>query len=428
MKVSAGKFFEKQDGRNNRILGGLILILLILSAAWLFPLSDYDVDSHFYVDISTGNLASVNKPFSNRILHATVASLLSTIQSIGTSTSFTIISLAALVTFVTVMSVTLKNLLPLGGIIALIAVPMVVKSFQEIYLPDLFHLTLLSILFLCLRNEKIFLSLLVLLLLHLTRKSTVVLTLFLVVTSFFRQNWKLFWGGLFAGILGLSIVNYMTSFGAANVHALNDLTYFIAKVPYNLLKNIFGLVMWTDSLAVVSPDAFPNAPLWSVQVPRWIPSGDIHSIGFYQFDPIYVLNTFKQYITLFGVLPFIALLFLSNKRSRDLLIREHFSQLACLYGGTSFLIAPMLGASVARLIGYGWPLFWIALPLGLSDYFLSAPRSYMQILAISWLTSLLSILVFRNSVPLALFVFSGSLLINLFVYRSFEFNSEVNPQ
>jgi len=39
-----------------------------------------------------------------------------------------------------------------------------------------------------------------------------------------------------------------------------------------------------------------------------------------------------------------------------------------LYGLASFLIGPMLGASVNRLIGYGWPAFWLAVPFLASNY------------------------------------------------------------
>jgi hypothetical protein len=36
---------------------------------------------------------------------------------------------------------------------------------------------------------------------------------------------------------------------------------------------------------------------------------------------------------------------------------------ALIYGAASYLMAPLLGNWIAHLAGYGWPLFFIALPL-----------------------------------------------------------------
>lgn len=40
-----------------------------------------------------------------------------------------------------------------------------------------------------------------------------------------------------------------------------------------------------------------------------------------------------------------------------------FLRFTILYGGISLLLAPVLGTWFGRLLGYAWPLFFVALPM-----------------------------------------------------------------
>jgi hypothetical protein len=48
---------------------------------------------------------------------------------------------------------------------------------------------------------------------------------------------------------------------------------------------------------------------------------------------------------------------------------------ALVYGGISFLMAPLLGESIMRLFDYAWPLFFVGLPQLMSRLRLTLPSN-----------------------------------------------------
>ena len=132
----------------------------------------------------------------------------------------------------------------------------------------------------------------------------------------------------------------------------------LPKVPWNFLRNILGINVWAN--------LYPNCG-----VPRWqvpIHLGPLHAIGSCGMVLELPIETLAYALTAFGLLP---LLLFKLRRVRpeagtpasrgDLLLR-----FTLIYGGISFVLAPLLGESLARLFDYSWPLFLVALPLLLS--------------------------------------------------------------
>jgi hypothetical protein len=236
--------------------------------------------------------------------------------------------------------------------------------FEDYYLPDVLHAAILSLFFLCLFLRRYFLTFICLLLLAITRESTLLLALIVIALSIQRRQWALALGAATAAIIGLLIARHVASFGQSNIHGLNDLAYMVLKVPYNFLHNVLGIVLWADTLALRQPLAFPDSPIWMIHVPQYFPSGSIHSIGIYGFDPSYPGLMLIYLLSVFGVMPSILARELCNSNFRKSLFSNapFWLLVALFYGAASFLLGTVIGASIGRLIGYGWPCFFIAFP------------------------------------------------------------------
>lgn len=348
---------------------------LVLIAAWLAPPSAFDVDSHYYIDLAEGRLASVIKPFSSRILHPYFVGTLARAFHLEVDTSFLIVSVLSLIALISAVTLIARSYLPHYLIAALLATPFLIDLFQDYYLPDLFHAALLGLFFLSLFYKKLWPSLVLLFLLQLTRESTLLLALLFVIISISRGRWKAGLGAIAAAVLGILVTSYFASLGGPNIHQIGTILYLAAKVPYNFLKNIIGLVLWTNTFALNNPVKFPLEPIWKMSLPGWLPSGAIDSIGIYTFDLTYPLITANVLLTTFGILPTILLACLAGKPKRLIGSSPLWVAVGLLYGSLSFLLGTSLGASVGRLVGYGWPVFWIALP-ALLDLMPSLDRKF----------------------------------------------------
>src|SRR5205814_709271 len=129
--------------------------------------------------------------------------------------------------------------------------------------------------------------------------------------------------------------------------------YLFLKVPYNFLRNVLGIFVWTNTV--------PYAPRWSVELPRWLQFGKIREIGLVTagFDgPSVVL---RAWLTSFGIAPVMLLTIL--RRARKRINWPTWLRIAWVYGWAMFFLAPCFGHSIDRLVSYAWPAFWIVLPV-----------------------------------------------------------------
>ncbi len=313
------------------------------------------IDSESYLAMASGRIAEVASPFSKRLLYPLLAKGLADAAHIELPTAFLILSILSLA----VLSYCLANCLEITVGHPLLAIPLLITPFsmeglEMGYIPDLFHVALISLFFLLLLKERIGWSLIVLLIAFLARENTLVLCLLGAGVGYLRRHKLLFWGCLGVLFLGVVSTSLFAKLGQPNIHKIPDFLYLAAKVPYNFLGNVLGIVVWSD----VRTDV--GEPIIKWLLPTYLRIGADKEVGVllrWQMP----LNTFVLLLTLFGIGPLLLIRFL--RRWRELFVELPLAiQLAFLYGLVSWLLGPVLGNWVERLIGYGWPVFWIALP------------------------------------------------------------------
>jgi hypothetical protein len=223
-------------------------------------------------------------------------------------------------------------------------------------LPDIFWDALLTIFLLCLWRKSYGLAAALLLPLYMARESTLLVLLCLLVSGIRYLRLRAMVGAILASAAGALAGQYLARGSQGNVHHLPTLVYLLAKVPFNLMKNIFGVQLWLNTLH------FTNPPLWTWQVPPWLHLGGIKVVGICSFDPYFPSWTLLSWLGGFGVLPLVLCKSLRSGQLQEGL-NNFFLRFCLLYGLISYLAGPLLGASIYRLVLYGWPAFLLALPL-----------------------------------------------------------------
>jgi len=401
-----------------------LVILSILLSAIIVIISWQDIpynstDSHWYIQLAQGQNDEVVKPFSYRVLHPYLVGTVSRLFGLSLDTSFLIIGVISLLvlcvtTTLSIIQITPKPLF----VILLLFSCFLYYMFRDYYLPDLFHAALLSIFFFLLITDKLWFALVILPFLQITRESTILLSIITILVSFYKRKFKFAFVALLVIVFGIIISSFYGNLGQPNIHDANTLIYAGLKVFYNFAKNILGVVLWTDTLAS-QPGLFPADPLFTFKLPEWLPAGSMEMAGIYSFDPIFPISTFVLLLTLFGLAPVFLMLAIIQKKKNILYDSPAWVLILVVYGLIAFLLGPMLGASVQRLIGYGWPLFWIGFPYIMDNYykFTTGEQIFLYILslAICWIPYILGI--FSFSILLSTLLLAIVILIYYFVIK-----------
>lgn len=361
-------------------LASFISALTVMSTWNHLP--HFSSDSSYYKEMAEGHYSNVIKPFSNRILHPMLVRTLAGIFSISTDRAFFAWGLLALMTLAWTLSLILgRSDIPHYTVVSAVVVftPLWLSLFRDYFLPDLFHAALLGLFFLVLLESEIkqkfrWASLVLLFLLYLTRESTILLTLSIIVVSVYKSERRLAFAACISTLIGISVVSIAARHSPANIHAMNDLLYAGLKIPFNFMKNVLGIQLWTNTL--MNNQETYCRPVMAINVPTWLPLGSINSLGVCSFDPRFPINTVKVALTVFGVMP--TLLIAKIVKVRNAISRNSPTWLlvVLLYGSLAYFIGTSIGASVNRLIGYGWPAFWLATPILLKNEFMN--RSLLQ--------------------------------------------------
>lgn len=137
--------------RKSPIVLPIVIVILIISFVTLLDQQHkFDVDSKHYQLIAQGQMHNVIKPFSSRILHPMFVRLLSDIFNISIDLSFQITAILSLTLFVASIMAINKSLTPNTINILILSSPLLVRLFQDCFLPDLFYSAILSLTFLAL--------------------------------------------------------------------------------------------------------------------------------------------------------------------------------------------------------------------------------------------------------------------------------------
>lgn len=336
---------------------GVWLAILLLSSGSL-PLRGGD--GEWYVALARARPYQVGKPFSTRVLHPYFAASLASIGGINIDQAFLWIAVFSLLVCTISASYFITRTThspPLA--FALLMSPLLYEYFTRCYLQDLFHAAILALFFVALAHERLMIALALLFAAVLTRESTLVLSAVLMVWALVGRRKALVLGAGLVSAAGLLVTSIAGGFGQGNIHGIHQLLYLVLKVPFNFLKNVAGVVLWSNTHAAYMP-GYPS-PVFVYPLPDWLWFGSVRAIGLCPFDPSYPITTALLLLTEFGILPAAAALVLVRSRGRLFAGQPWWMKVAFTYGALAFLAGPCIGA-VYRLAGYGWPAFWLAAP------------------------------------------------------------------
>lgn len=338
-----------------------VFLVAVLAAFCVLSLGHYysissSSDSDWYIKIAKGDIENVIKPFSGRVLHPLAVSSFSFITGLPIEPSFEALNVLLLFAFLFILSLFFSKISFMNKLFAFVVFvsPVLLNYSRYFFLAELFY-GVLTLLFVYLLKERKFIwSLPVLFALFLTRPiQALILGLVLVVVSFYKSERK------FALVaLALVFVATFTSFsisslGQPNAHNLDDARYYIIQPIYYFIKSVFGVELLANTHVLQY-----CTPKFSVQVPNWLPLGEIKSIGMCRVNLDRPMQTLLYPLITFGAIP-LALFFAMRKRWRKIWEENEVWLLTALIYGVGILSIAILVPGL-RAVGYGWPAFWLA--------------------------------------------------------------------
>lgn len=310
-------------------------------------------DARFYLGIATGDYTQVIQPFASRqlgplVVAAMIHLLHWTVQRAylvegGVSFAFVVIAVYLLM---------LRTSAPRWLLLAVAAIPFWSELLGDLVLPDLWYSALLAAMMLLLLSEQWMLTSLMMFPLMLSRESTSLTLLCFLIACWPMLRWRHRLTAVGATVVASAVVKHLAAPAGPNLEHLPSLVYMVAKVPWNLLRNVLGVVPWSN----VNTD-FCAVPVWRTHVPL----GKVTDIGVCGFSILGPMQVVLALMSNFGLLPLLAGYLWWHRRR--LLPQTALLRFTLLYGGVSLLLAPVLGTWISRLVGYAWPLFLVALPM-----------------------------------------------------------------
>jgi hypothetical protein len=346
-------------------------VCVALCAAYAIPMAFrvYPVfqiaDAPYYLMIAHGDQAHVMKPFAARQLGALVAAGIARLLHAGVERGFLVEGvLSFLFTLAGVYWLMVRTAAPRWMLAAMILLPVWIDTFNHLALPDVWDAALLLLFLLLLERRWWLAAGLMMLPLMVTRESTWLVLVCLLAVAGRRMGWARIAAAVSAAVAGAMIVGRLSRHSLDNEEHLPQAVYMLAKGPWNLLHNVFGLAPWSN----VNRDLCA-VPMWQAQVHL----GRVQALGICSYSAVPQLQVVDGALTLFGLLPLLlAMLWWKHRRfaGRSVMLR-----FVLLYGAASYLLAPVLGTDYRHLAGYSWPLFVVALPELFNEF---APRGEFE--------------------------------------------------
>jgi len=404
---------------NPALLISILISFVIILLAWKYIYAPH-VDSVFYKMLSMGE--AVKKPFSGRIFYPTVAHLIHKFSGISLDHSFLLANTLGLALLIFTVTVIIKDITSYAACaIPILLTPFLIRSFSLVFLPDLFSAGLTGLFFYLLYRSYFWPSLVVLLMVYLTRENAIFLCLSLAAVGLYKYRLRWAVAGTVVLVAGIVITSLAGRHGLPQEYNMNFLLYLGLKIPKNFLYNVFGVLIWTN----VYPDV--GHPYLLIELPGWLPLGKLHTIGITPFQPLVSLNTIMLLLTTFGVAPSLLGLQLAKHWKQIFSENQFWLQVAIIYGVSSFLIGVAVSYDVIRLIGYAFPVFWLAVPALLIRYSTFSFSSLSQLLIYHvlacWLPWIMGIPWFVDKVTMDspapfLVVIFGSIILHLLALRT----------
>ena len=351
--------FLARDGvrwwNSDGAIGFAILLAFAALAAPEFPV--WNSDSPNYVAMARGHGANAIMPYASRILLPAIASALARIPGVDLDFGFALVSVASLVAWIAALVhlARASALAPGYAALALLVSPSILMAFEATTIPDMLAMAGVAVTLWLLRRRWALAAALVLGVSVLARETFVVLAAIAGALYLARRDLRTALPILAGGAIGLAAAAHFGA-GHANINAMPQELYILLKVPSRFLVNVLGIGIWTDGFS------WCQVPAFTMAVPPWIDLGRIHRVGLCAFDATMPLYVASNLATLFGILPAVLAALLAGRLRTMLSRRESWWLTAFWYGALMTLLGMMTGASVDRLMSYGWPLFLLALP------------------------------------------------------------------
>jgi hypothetical protein len=368
-----------------------VLLALVLARNYSQPaprpeFPQMTADNLAYLKIAQGHPEEVMSIYCRRALYPFMARTLTLASGLSFRASFIFLELFSGVMLVYFLS-RIFNLFGLSAwlVAFFVLTPFTLEGMVNGYMPDLFHAAWIALFFFLVLHEKFVFALVILAIAYMARESTLIICLVFGVVAW-RRNLQGIAAGAFLVILfGTVFGSWVGRLGLPNIHHLPDFLYYGLKVPHQFLKNVLGLRIWTNSLPV-------GNPIQIFTLPHFLRAGGVNAVALCYPDWRFPLSTLITLLTLFGTGPLI----IRTAKSLGLWTRQHSIgiQVAFFYGLITFFLGTSIGDWVDRLVGYGWPLFWIVVPYVLSRWKnrrdSSVKWALFFLLLTAWLPSILN--------------------------------------
>jgi hypothetical protein len=330
-----------------------VAAVMALACYWGFRLGRIfdQPDAVSYLDLAAAK--PVMMPFASRQLGPLLVRALSHLLHWSIERAYVAEGIGALLVFVTVTGwMLVRSGAPRWMLPAVAGLVFWALQLNALVMPDLMYAALLCVFLLLLRQEQMLAAALMMFPLTVSRESTMLTLVCFLLAGWRRLRWREVVAAIVALGAGLALVKRLAATALPNYEHLSPLLYMAAKMPWNLVKNVLGISPWAN--------LYP-----SCDVPQWrvpVHLGPLSAIGFCGFDFAPPLEVVGWSMAIFGLFPLLLIKLRGTKVMTggrgDVLLR-----FALIYGGISFVLAPLLGESLLRLFGYSWPMFVVALPL-----------------------------------------------------------------
>ena len=291
----------------------------------------------------------------------------------GVDTGFLLLGIVCLIALLSLIAGLLWSWrAPLVLSAAIFLMPFWVDLVHDYYLPDLLHAALLAAILLFLLSGHTSLAFLLLFPAYLARESTLLVAICLVFACWRRIPLRPALVGALAILSAGLISRHYNQAAAVNVHGMSGGAYILGKLVWSFFKNVLGLPLWSNTLPECSP-------VWVKAIPPGSHFGAIRSVGLCQPSLWGPTRLLLAWFGIFGIGPAFAVALwrkLVSPAGELTLGRVMVLRFCLVYGLVSILMTPLLGASVDRLVEYGWPFYFVLLPWLLStSYDLRGLRS-----------------------------------------------------
>jgi len=376
-----------------------LLTAVALAAVWS-DLPHRSSDSGWYLMMARGEAQEVPAPFAGRLVHTGLARLLT---GAGMDAEWAFVAVA--VPAFWIMLTAIFGLHRWGGVPATVTLVAVVGWFgaallMDATLPDVHAAAWLAVVAVAAVTRSLW-TVPLLVGAVLCRESLALFALVLAVMAWRDGQPKFAVATAVAAVVGL-VLGAIWS-GAGNIHGVGGLIYLATKAVFNLSRNLVGLELYVETIDYCEP-----IRTWTL--PSWVPSGNVREVGVCGFNPRRPLWLLISWCGIFGILP--GWLWARRHQVRAVWPEAPlWMRAALVYGLVVALLAPAAGTMLDRLVGYGWPAFWLAAPLLAGP--VTGGRRLLVTLGVMQVVGSIGVMLLASSSPVSVPILAAAAVLGL---------------